>query len=282
VIDKHIFRLIFAMFNVPNKQENPKLQKQEVGRSSRKRYCRQQNSIKMKKLLILLTSIFGIIACGNNQPQTNKQLKAGTKKSVTHNENELTCWSIAGCVGVVEDDHLGKLALGGIKNSVSFPPGQDTPITFEDMSVSIKRNSIPGKYIIRYPITSFDWPSWDIQDGCITFKIDYKLSDANRDTVTAHLKEWDKVSNSVKILATLQSNSTDIVGKYLSKEIRLYANGQHEHDMTPWNRVYYCEVILGTKITNQTLPPALPQTLFKIIGPSLGSIELCSTSCFVD
>jgi hypothetical protein len=228
----------------------------------------------MRNHLFLCTLISLLsITCKDQQQkpdETKPQDRTAELRSLYHNQTP--CWSIAGCLGVTEDQHQGKLALGGLEQPISSLPGvpsnPNTSILYEDMSVSIKKNAMPGKYIIRYPITAFLFPEWNNTGGCHMLKVHYKLSDKLKDKVTIHLKEWNHKTSSVKILETISSAETDETGKYISKEL--------EVDFNPWLNVYYVEAILETTRKSNS---GTQSELFQIIGPALGSVELCSTIC---
>jgi hypothetical protein len=220
----------------------------------------------MRNHLLLCTLISLLsITCKDQQQkpeETKPQDRTAELRSLYYNQTP--CWSIAGCLGVTEDQHQGKLALGGLEQPISSLPGvpssPNTSILYEDMSVSIKKNAMPGKYIIRYPITN--------TGGCYMLKVHYKLSDKLKDKVTIHLKEWDHKTSYVKILETISSAETDETGKYISKESFV--------DLSPWLNVYYVEAILETTRKSDS---GTQSELFRLIGPALGSVELCSTTC---
>ncbi|MCO6459813.1 MAG: hypothetical protein J5I59_00280 [Saprospiraceae bacterium] len=223
----------------------------------------------MKKLFIIIF-ILAFTSCENKPTETPNLQNVKSNESIKKPNffSGLPCWSIAGSVGAVDEKSIGKLNLGRI-----LPPpvvgqpgdaGQEN-IVYEDMSVHLNRSAIPGKYSIRYPIIPFQFPEGSGGDG-VVFKATYKISNPTKDRITVYLKEWNKESNSATVIAKLECKSSVATPKYISTSTPIRVGSQ-------WDKVWFVEAILECDGVGN--PSGIPQ-LGEILGPSLGSVEICT------
>ena len=224
----------------------------------------------MKKLLILIPILILHFSCEKKPSEKSTNEKVEIKKDIKKLNffSGFPCWSIVGSVGTVDEKSIGKLNLGRIPPSpVVAQPGDPVQenLVYEDMSVHINRSAIPGKYTVRYPITPFQFPEGSGGDG-IVFKATYKISNPTKDRITVYLKEWNKESNSVTVIAKLECKSPVPNEKYISISTPL-GGGNF------WDKVWFVEAVLECDGVGGG-PPIFQ--IGKIIGPSLGSVEICT------